>query len=178
MISLHCHSDLPLSWFIYKFAGVYPPVASWYMGGVESRVVKTLCVCVHLCVCPNTCTRVCVCSSPVQLFATLWTVALQAPLSMGLSRQAYWSGFLLQRIFLTQGSSPCLPHLLHCTWILYHGATWEVFETVYGRLKISLFYPPTVLMSISQGKFSRWEVIFLENFEDVASLAVGLQYCF
>ena len=26
------------------------------------------------------------------LFATLWTVALQAPLSMGLSRQEYWSG--------------------------------------------------------------------------------------
>ena len=30
--------------------------------------------------------------SHVQLFATLWTVACQAPLSMGLSRQEYWSG--------------------------------------------------------------------------------------
>ena len=29
------------------------------------------------------------------LFATLWTVALQAPLSMGLSRQEYWSGLPL-----------------------------------------------------------------------------------
>ena len=28
---------------------------------------------------------------PVQLFATLWTVACQAPLSMGLFRQEYWS---------------------------------------------------------------------------------------
>ena len=28
----------------------------------------------------------------VQLFATLWTVALQAPLSMEYSRQEYWSG--------------------------------------------------------------------------------------
>ena len=28
----------------------------------------------------------------VQLFATLWTVPLQAPLSMGLSQQQYWSG--------------------------------------------------------------------------------------
>ena len=27
----------------------------------------------------------------VRLFATLWTVALQAPLSMGFSRQGYWS---------------------------------------------------------------------------------------
>ena len=30
--------------------------------------------------------------SRVQLFATPWTVALQAPLSMGFSRQEYWSG--------------------------------------------------------------------------------------
>ena len=30
--------------------------------------------------------------SSVQLFATPWTVALQAPLSMGFSRQEYWSG--------------------------------------------------------------------------------------
>ena len=30
--------------------------------------------------------------SHVQLFATLWTVAHQAPLFMGFSRQEYWSG--------------------------------------------------------------------------------------
>ena len=30
--------------------------------------------------------------SPVRLFATLWTVAYQAPPSMGFSRQGYWSG--------------------------------------------------------------------------------------
>ena len=30
--------------------------------------------------------------SCVHLFATLWTVAHQAPLSMGFSRQEYWSG--------------------------------------------------------------------------------------
>ena len=30
--------------------------------------------------------------SHIQLFATLWTVAHQAPLSMGFSRQEYWSG--------------------------------------------------------------------------------------
>ena len=30
--------------------------------------------------------------SPVQFFATLWTKACQAPLSMGFSRQEYWSG--------------------------------------------------------------------------------------
>ena len=30
--------------------------------------------------------------SHIQLFATLWTVACWAPLSMGFSRQEYWSG--------------------------------------------------------------------------------------
>ena len=30
--------------------------------------------------------------SHVRLCATLWTVALQTPLSMGFSRQEYWSG--------------------------------------------------------------------------------------
>ena len=30
--------------------------------------------------------------SPVQLFLTLWTVAHQPPVSMGFSRQEYWSG--------------------------------------------------------------------------------------
>ena len=39
--------------------------------------------------------------------ATPWTVTHQAPLSMGFFRQEYWSGchFLLQGIFLTQGSN-------------------------------------------------------------------------
>ena len=45
---------------------------------------KHLLACVHECVYP--------CFSHVQLFATLWIVACQAPLSMGLSRQEYWSG--------------------------------------------------------------------------------------
>ena len=32
--------------------------------------------------------------SHVQLFATLWTVGHQVPLSMGFSRQEYWNGLL------------------------------------------------------------------------------------
>ena len=34
----------------------------------------------------------CVCACSVCLFAAPWTVAHQAPLSMGFSRQEYWSG--------------------------------------------------------------------------------------
>ena len=33
------------------------------------------------------------CFSHVRLSVTLWTVALQVPLSMGFSRQEYWTGF-------------------------------------------------------------------------------------
>ena len=50
--------------------------------------------------------------SHVRLFVTLWSVACQAPLSMGFPRQEYLSGchFLLQGIFPTQELNP---HLLH-----------------------------------------------------------------
>ena len=43
----------------------------------------------------DTCIRVCMlsCFSRVQLCVTLWAVACQEPLSMGFSRQEYWSGF-------------------------------------------------------------------------------------
>ena len=43
------------------------------------------------------------------------TIAGQSPLSMGLSRQEYWSGchFLLQGVFPTQGWNLHLLHLLH-----------------------------------------------------------------
>ena len=48
--------------------------------------------------------------SHVQLFVTLWTVAHQAPLSRGFPGKNTGVGchFLLQGIFLTQGSNPCL----------------------------------------------------------------------
>ena len=49
-------------------------------------------------------------------FATQWTAAHQAPLSMGFSRQEYWSGLpcsLLQGILPVQGSNPCLLHRLY-----------------------------------------------------------------
>ena len=58
------------------------------------------------------CTQGCILShfSHVRLCATLWTAACQASLSMGFSRQEYWSGlpFPLQEIFLTQELNLCL----------------------------------------------------------------------
>ena len=51
--------------------------------------------------------------SHVRLFATSWTVAYQASLSMGFSRQEYWSGLP----FPSPGDLPdpgIEPSLLHC----------------------------------------------------------------
>ena len=60
--------------------------------------------------------------SCVQLFAILWTVAHQALLSMGFSRQNSGVGchVLLQGIFLTQDSNLSLLCLLHWQHVLYH----------------------------------------------------------
>ena len=48
-------------------------------------------ICVYVCVC--VCVCVCVLSH-IPLFAQLWTITYQAPLSMGFSRQEYWSKLL------------------------------------------------------------------------------------
>ena len=52
--------------------------------------------------------------SHVRLCATPWTIAHQAPPSLGFSRQEHWSGLP----FLSPGSSQ--PRDLHCRQILYH----------------------------------------------------------
>jgi len=66
--------------------------------------------------------------SHVQLFATLWTVAHQAPLSMGFSRQEYWGGLPFPSLGDPPhpGIKPMSPRV-SCIgrWVLYHCATWE-----------------------------------------------------
>ena len=61
----------------------------------------------------------------VRLFVTIWTVAHKVPLSVGFSRQEFWSGWPCPPAgcFLAQGSSPRLLH-----WqvgFLITGSTWE-----------------------------------------------------
>ena len=67
--------------------------------------------------------KVCVCVfSHVLLFATPWTIACQAPLSIEFSRQEYW------RISSSKGSSPLWDQThISCIgrWILCHRVTWE-----------------------------------------------------
>ena len=65
---------------------------------ILSETVTDVCVCTHACMCVHARTHMCTKSLPSCLtLSTLWTVARQAPLSMGFSRQEYWSEL------------PCLP---------------------------------------------------------------------
>ena len=73
------------------------------------------------------------CAKSHQSCLTLWDpmdVACQASLSMGLSRQEYWSG-LFQGVFLTQGLSPGLLYyrqILHC---LNHKGNQNFYNVVF-----------------------------------------------
>ena len=70
--------------------------------------------------------------SRVQLFVTSWTVARQAPLSMGFSSQEYWNGLP----FPSPGDIPgpgIEPGLLRCRQILYRlsytpNSIWGAFS--------------------------------------------------
>ena len=81
--------------------------------GLDITLASFVCVCVCVCVCTQM-------LSHVRLFVSPWTVAHQAPLSMGFSRHECWSGlpFLLQGIFPTQGSpvSPALAGRFFTHW--------------------------------------------------------------
>ena len=89
--------------------------------------------------------------SRVQLFETPWSIAHQAPLSMGFSRQEYWSGlpFPSQGIFLTQGLNPGLQHCRQThhseppgkpskggvelpTWVYRETSAWRVQDVAQG----------------------------------------------
>ena len=83
--------------------------------------------------------------SHVRLFATPWTVAHQAPLSMGFSRQEHWSGqhALLQGIFPAQGSiepsSPVSPALQADSLPLSHAGSLQHLDPNY-RPSLSPIY--------------------------------------
>ena len=69
--------------------------------------------------------------SCVWLFATLWTVACQPPLSMGFSRQEYWSGFPWPSPgdlpYLGIESMSLMSPALTCVFFTA-GTTWEAYE--------------------------------------------------
>ena len=96
--------------------------------------------------------------SCIQLSATLWIVAHQAPLSMGFSRQEYWSGL------------PCPPprdlpnpeikpaSQISCIdrWVLYHWATWEAHLINYITYIQGKMTEPLKVRQINCSKASAW----------------------
>ena len=92
------------------------------------------------------------CFSCVQLFATLWTVAHQAPLSMGLPMQKYWSGLP----FPTPGDIPDLeikPKSLASPALaggfFTTDATWKALHNFGGHhlFRLQCEWPPQKLCS-------------------------------
>ena len=77
----------------------------------------------------------------VHLFATPWTVAHQAPLSMVFSKQGMDCHAFLQGIFLTQGSDSHLLWLFHCRWILYCWDTGEAQKRGCLHPTITTYHP-------------------------------------
>ena len=92
------------------------------------------------------------CFSPVWLFATLWTIAHEAPLSMGFSRQEYSNGLLCPPPeYLPDPRIPNL-HLVSPALagrFFTPSATWEILSW----LQIHLF------MAESPGKHLRASVV-------------------
>ena len=87
------------------------------------------------------------CVSRVQLFATLWTIPHQAPLSMGFSRQEHWSELpaLLQRIFPAPESkrASLMPPTL-AGGFFTATTTWEAHKQIRReKYKILPTYPKT-----------------------------------
>ena len=114
-----------------KVGNQVPRIFNTYRKGATAiNLFLSLSVCVCVCVCVsigservrhNWATKHSTCAdllshfSCVQLFATLWTVAHQAPLPMGFSRKEHWSGLPCPPPgdFLSQVSNRHLLYLLH-----------------------------------------------------------------
>ena len=97
--------------------------------------------------------------SCVRLFATPWTVARQAPLSMGFFRQEYWSGLP----FLSPG-------FLIRYWYIYLFAFHDLCHHVEGivdlcyscvhlKMIICSRNPLVILHCQSQGELTSWQQI-------------------
>ena len=78
--------------------------------------------------------------SRVQLSATPWTAARQAPLSMGLPRQEHWTGchFLLQGTFPPRRRNHVSCASCAGRWAPHHRAPWEAPTTGQPRKSLDV----------------------------------------
>ena len=98
--------------------------------------------------------------SRVQLFATLWTVAYQAPPSMGFSRQEYWSGlpFPSPGDLTSPGFKPGSPALHTDTLLSEPPGKSKCLFIIYLATSTMITWrrqwPPTPVLLL--GKFHGW----------------------
>ena len=129
----------------------------WVMG---KEGISRQCVCVCVCVCVQS-------LSHVRFFATLWTVAHQAPLFMGFSRQEYWCGVpfpspgdlpdpgikpeSLRSPVLAGSSSAIWAHrVFKIVKILYTILLWRLYVIIYLS-KPTEYMAPTVNPNVKYG---------------------------
>ena len=120
---LHTASGFPKRWYQYA-----PALAACVVS-----LIHLLCSCVSFDHCTAEKERKVKSLSRVRLFATPWTVAYEAPPSMGFSRQRYWSGlpFPSPGGLPTQGLNSGLPHCRQMLYSLSHqGSTAESFALI------------------------------------------------
>ena len=91
------------------------------------------------------CVCVCMCTlshfSRIQLFATLWTAAHQASLSIRFSRQEYWSGFPCPPLedLPDPGNEPVSPALQADSLLLSNGGS-PSNHYIYSKKKLQKWY--------------------------------------
>ena len=109
--------------------------------------------------------------SRVQFFATLWTVALQAPLSMGLSRQKYWSGLPFPppgnlpdpRIKPADLTSPALAGGLFITSITWEAPRWKSLSYVLLFATPLTGPPGSSVHGVLQTRILKWVAILFSR---------------
>ena len=111
--------------------------------------VKMILYVIHICVLS--------CIGYVQVFAAPWTVAHQAPLSMGFSRQEHWSGLPCPPP--GDHPKPCLLHILH--WqagsLPRKLKTWPFGEHIWVAWAHSLSDPFSQFSSVAQSCPTLWD---------------------
>ena len=92
-VSVGCHVVLVVMQGGSAWTVICTPLLSNNLSSNKFYIIHISCFMLNLVSLPtNSCMCVPSCFSHVWLFAILWTVACQAPLSTGFSRQEYWSG--------------------------------------------------------------------------------------
>ena len=108
--------------------------------------------------------------SCVQLLATAWTAAYQAPLPMGLSRQEYWSGVPLPSpTYLQKNTVRPLPNTIYKNWGFPGGASGKEPACPCRRPK-RLGFNPGLARSPGEGNGNPLQYSCLRNPMDKRSL--------